>query len=271
MQREDGRFHNNLGYDRRFKDEVGSEDSMGRSLWATGYTLSSNVPNQMKQVSKEIFDKCLPSSRSFSSPRAIAFTLKGLHNYYKASKDETILRDIEASADNLLKQYLIEADQNWHWFERYLTYGNARIPQALFQAYESTSNKKYLEIARESLDFLIKECFIDDIFQPIGSNGWYRKGGKKAIYDQQPLEASCMVEAALNGMKHTKEKIYCEVARHSFEWYFGKNIIQKKLIDEGSNLCYDGITKEGINQNQGAESTLSYLLAYLLLKENKII
>jgi len=272
MQRDDGRLHNVLGFDRVFKDDVGSEDSMGRSLWATGYTMASDAPEQTRMVSKEIFDKALPPARSFNSPRAIAFTLMGVTNYYKAmGEDRNILSDIVLFADKLVRQYELEAGGRWRWFESYLTYANARIPQALFNAYEATKREEYLDTAREALDFLIEECFIDEVFHPIGSEGWYEKGGERVMFDQQPLEANCMMEASLEAMNSTKDSRYYEIALKSFEWYLGDNVKGVPLIDTDNNLCYDGITEEGLNRNQGAESTLSYMLSYLSLKEHKVI
>ncbi|MFP3952158.1 MAG: glycosyltransferase [Candidatus Bathyarchaeia archaeon] len=272
MQRDDGRLHNILGFDRVFKDEVGSEDSMGRAIWATGYSMASDAPEQTRMVAKEIFDKALPPARGFNSPRAIAFTLMGLTEYYKARGDDTnILHDVGFLADRLVRQYELESEEGWRWFELYLTYANARIPEALFNAYNATRRERYLKTARISLDFLIEVCFIDSVFHPIGSEGWYERGGKRAMYDQQPLEANCMVGASLEAMKITGNSKYYKTALRSFEWYLGENVCDVPLIDPDNHLCYDGITEEGLNRNQGAESTLSYMLSYLSLKEHKVI
>jgi uncharacterized protein YyaL (SSP411 family) len=268
MQREDGRFHNLLGFDRRYGDVIGSEDSMGRTLWATGYTLASEAPTLMKSLAKEVFDNGLPSSIEFQSPRAKAFTLLGLTMYHREFKnDENLLKTIKHFADALINQYTAESDEEWCWFESYLTYSNPRLPQSLFEAYNVLGNEKYLEAAEASLNFLIKTSFSDNFFQPIGSNGWFKKGGEKAIYDQQPIEASCMVEAAVEAMSSTGNKAYLQVAKDSFEWYHGKNLKGLNVIDTDTFVCFDGITREGLNQNQGAESTISYFLAFSALKE----
>lgn len=272
MQNKRGTFHNVLGFDRNYRDKVGSEDSNGRTIWATGYTLVSNATIEMKQITREMFDKGLPMSRSFTAPRAKAFTLIGLADYYSSFPEDTnILGEIEVLAGSLVSRYKMEMSPNWRWFEPYLTYCNARLCQALFMAYSATENKSYLEVAEESLDFLIQEQFSDGIFQPVGTKGWHHKGRKKAQFDQQPIEASCMVEAVVSAMKCTKNGKYKDLALEAFDWYHGSNIRRAPLFDKDSFRCYDGITSKGLNQNKGAESTISYYLAYLLLKENNII
>ena len=272
MQNSRGAFHNVLGFDRSYRDKVGSEDSNGRTIWATGYTLVSNVPLEMKQITREMLDRGLPTSRSFTAPRAKAFTLMGLADYYSSSPDDgNILGEIQVQAESLVSLYKKEKSQSWRWFEPYLTYCNARLCQALFMAYSATENELYLEVAEESLDFLAQEQFSDGIFQPVGSKGWYHKGGKKAKFDQQPIEASCMVEAAVSAMKCTNDGKYKDLALDAFDWYHGRNILGTRLFDRDTFRCYDGITSKGINQNMGAESTISYYLAYLLLKENNFI
>ena len=272
MQNKKGTFHNVLGFDRNYKDKVGSEDSIGRTIWATGYTLDSMATNEMKQITREMFNRVLPISRGFSAPRAKAFKLMGLTHYYSSFPDDiNILDEIEDLAGSLISRYKVEMSPSWRWFESYLTYCNARLCQALFMAYSVTENELYLEVAEESLDFLAQEQFTDGIFQPVGSKGWYHKGRKKAKFDQQPIEASTMVEASLSAFKCTKNDRYKDFALSAFNWYHGSNIKQALLFNRENHRCYDGITSKGINQNNGAESTISYYLAYLLLKECNII
>lgn len=272
MQSKKGTFHNVLGFDRTYKDKVGSEDSNGRTIWATGYTLVSNATFEMKQIAKEMFDKGLPSSRNFKSPRARAYTLLGLVNYYsRFPEDTTILNDIVVFAKSLVDRYQMEMSQNWYWFEPCLTYSNARLCQSLFMAYSATENKSYLKVAEESLDFLIKEQLTKGMFQPVGTKGWFHKGRRKAQFDQQPIEASCMVEAIVSAMGCINNGKYKDLALTVFDWYHGNNIAGIPLLNNDSFTCYDGITSKGLNQNRGAESTISYYLAYLLLKEYSIL
>ena len=269
MQREDGRFHNLLGFDRRFKDEVGSEDCIGRALWATGYALSTEVSEPFKNAVKEIFDRGLPSSLGFTSPRAIAFTILGL-SYYRSAfpEDFNVNERIMSLTKRLIHLYRSVADDDWRWFEPYITYANPRLPQALLAAHVTTTDKTYLQVARDSLDFLIKIQVIDEMFIPIGAEGWFKRSGSRALFDQQPIEASCMIEAALDAYEVTNFELYERTAQIAFEWYHGKNIHGVSIYNEDESTCYDGLTPFGLNRNQGAEATLSYYLAYLKLKES---
>ena len=272
MQRSDGSFHNLLGFDRGFRDDVGSEDSMGRALWAAGYAMASGAPKDTRRVAKEIFDRGLPSSHRFTSPRAKAYALLGLHRYHEAlPDDENIVVNIEVLAGSMSGQYQAVAVEDWRWFETYLTYANPRLPQALFAAYESTKEPAYLRVAQNSLDFLIGTQFIDDVFVPVGTEGWYKRDGEMAVYDQQPIEASCMVEASIAALISMGESRYGETAQTAFEWYHGRNTQGAFLFNPGTCTCYDGITPEGVNRNQGAEATLSYYLAYLRMRENGLV
>ena len=272
MQREDGRFHNLMGFDRGFQDAVGSEDCLGHVLWACGYALIPDAPEDMRLVAKEIFDRCLPHSRLFTSPRAKALTILGLHHYQRAfPEDRNPSTHIMELSNELMIQYEVEADDEWRWFESYLTYANARLPQALLTAHLSTRKHSYLKIALDSFDFLVETQFSNGVFLPIGTEGWYVKGGNRAEYDQQPIEASCMVETAVLSYAVTGEEGYLETAKAAFEWYHGRNTKDVMLINGVTGSCYDGITPVGLNRNQGAEATLSYYLAYLTLLEKSLL
>jgi len=226
----------------------------------------------MKQVAKEIFDRGLPPAYSFTSPRAVAFTILGLHGYQRGfPEDENVQDNIRRFANHLTDLYRIEATDDWRWFEPYLTYANPRLPQALFTAYAATGESNYLQVAKDSLDFLIEIQIIDDVFIPVGSKGWFKRNGRRALYDQQPLEASCMVEAALTALNSTGDENYRRTALTAFDWYHGRNTKKVRIYNEKTGTCYDGITEKGLNQNQGAESILSYYLAYLKLREENII
>jgi hypothetical protein len=264
MQKSDGKLHNFLSYDRHFLDLVGSEDSMGRTLWACGYTINSTLTKEKKLVAKEIFDKTLPWIHGFTSPRAKAFALMGLYFYQKTYYgDKNLILNIKKVANQLLNHYKDASSRDWHWFEAYLTYANARLPQALFKAYQSTGKDKLLQVAKESLDFLIQGQIINGVFIPVGNKGWYKKGGKKALYDQQPVEASCMVETVLKAFQITKNEQYNRMAHTIFDWFLGVNSQNAMIYNPETGGCYDGITPKGINLNQGTEATLCYLLARL--------
>jgi len=272
MHRDDGKFHNLLGYNKDYQDEEGTEDSLGHILWALGATMNSKSTPEMKKAAKWLFDETLPHAREFTSPRARAYTTLGLTEYSKAhSDDENIPPNIQFFSDQLVNQYTIESKKDWKWYESYMTYANARLPHALIAAYNQIGEEKYMKTAEESLNFCIKTQFIGPIFQPIGTQGWYHRGGRKAEYDQQPLEASCLVDACIAQAGHRDKEKYHKIALNAFHWYYGKNTKHTSLINTNNFTCYDGLTRQGLNLNQGAESTISYYLAYLTLKQNNLL
>ena len=270
MQRSDGKMHNFLSYDRQLLDEIGSEDCMGRTLWACGYCLNSKLPEQTKHLSKEVFDKLFCWASSFKSPRAKAYSIMGLFHYQKAHpKDQNIKLNIISLADQLNGQFNLASSQGWDWFESILTYSNARLPQSLFLAYEATGEDRFLQVASKSMKFLINTQTINKVFVPIGNRGWYKKGSERAIYDQQSVEAACTTEAAIAAFRNTNEESYLQGAYQAFEWFFGGNLQGLTVYCPENGSCCDGITPEGLNQNKGAEATLSYLQARLNLEELK--
>jgi hypothetical protein len=269
MQKPDGSFHNYLSYERRYLDVDGSDDCMGRALWSCGCALNSKLPNDSRLVAKEIFEKGLPCIWRSISLRGYASTILGLYQYYKANPDDNALLSIGKLADNLVTQYQNEAKADWHWFEPHLTYDNARLPQALFEAYMITGKQAHLDVAKKSMDFLLNTQMVDNKFVPIGNNGWYTRGGERAIYDQQPLEATAMAEAAIDAFYATKEERYAKIAYFAFQWFLGRNTRKLMMYNPETAGCFDGLTPEKVNRNQGAESSISYLMARLKMEELK--
>lgn len=267
MQMKDGRLHNYLGYDRRFLDDVGSDDSLGRTLWACGCVINSNLSEEKKLLSKEIFDKALPHAINSTSPRTKAFAVLGLSLYQSTyPKDQTLSRTMLKLTKQLLIMFKKESSVEWPWFEAYITYCNGRLPQALFEAYKHTRNANHLQVAMDSFDFILKTQMNNNIFTPIGNNGWYKKGGSRALYDQQSVEASCMTETALTAFRATHNCNFRSVAKIIFEWFLGKNTKGLWVYNPNTGGCYDGITPEGLNLNQGAEAITTYLSARLDLE-----
>jgi hypothetical protein len=268
MQRSDGKMRNYLGYDRNFMDEIGSEDCMGRTIWACGYCLDSKLPEETKLITKEIFDKVFKWALNFTSPRAKAYSILGLFHYQKAYPlDKNVKPNIINLADQLTKLFELESSNGWGWFESSLTYSNARLPHSLFSAYEATGETIYLKVAAKSMKFLMNIQTINNVFVPIGNCGWYKRGSNRAIYDQQPIEAACTTEAAIAAFRNTNEHAYLQAAYEAFEWFLGANLKGLMLYDQENGSCSDGMTPEGLNQNKGAEATLSYLQARLNLEE----
>jgi hypothetical protein len=269
MQREDGKMHNVLSFDRRTIDEVGSEDCMGRTIWACGYFLDSKLPNETKLISKEIFDKTFKWATTFKSPRAQAFSILGLFHYHNAyPNDQNVTLNITILADTLLGLFKEQSSEVWEWFEPYLTYANGRLSHALFLAYECTRKKEYLKVAFESIDFLFRVQVIDNVFVPIGNHGWFKKGEPRALYDQQSIEASCMTEAAFDAFRITGKEKYHREACRAFEWFLGRNTKGLVVYDAETGGCHDGITLDGLNLNMGAEATVAYLQARLEIEKS---
>ncbi len=262
VQMKDGRVHNFVGYDRNFLDEVGSDDSLGRVLWACGYSQETTIPEDIRMAAKEIFDRSLIWALKSRSPRTNAFALLGLYHYAKAfPEDGNPPINVTNLADRLCALYRQASTPAWQWFETSLTYANPRLSHALFLAYQITRKKDYLTIAEKTLNFLASNDIVNGIYQPVGNQSWYERGGKKALYDQQPLEASCMVEAASVAYQVTGKKKYSKMTRTAFDWFLGKNSNGVMVYNPETGGTYDGITARGLNRNQGAESGLSYLLA----------
>lgn len=268
-QTPDGRLRNFLAYDRRWLEEEGSEDSYGRALWSLGYALANeDAASGLARAARGIFDAALPWLDSLRSPRARAFALFGLHWRYRALAHNEDLERIHRHADILLQNYRDTARDDWPWYEEYLTYCNGKLPQALLAAHQDTKEEGYLVTACRSLDFLLETLFVNDRLELIGQAGWYPRKGPRAFFDQQPVDAEDTVEVCLEAYRVTGEARYYDLTFRAFEWFLGRNRLGLPLYDSDTGACYDGLEPNGVNQNQGAESTISYLLSYLLLVEN---
>jgi hypothetical protein len=270
MQRKDGKMHNLLSYDRRFMDFEGSEDCMGRTLWSCGFIMASSLPYEKRLIGKEIFDKLFPWAFYFKSPRSKAFTLMGLKYYQKAyPEDSNLKKSTRQFAEKLLEHYKAEHSKDWRWFESYLTYSNGRFPQALFEANREIANNHLLQIAKESIDFLVEAQMVNGIFVPIGNRGWYKKGEKRAMYDQQSVEAAVMTEAATSAFNETGDTNYRLTALSIFDWFLGKNTLGLEVYNSENGGCYDGLTPKGLNLNMGAEATICYMSSALEIQSAK--
>ena len=262
MQSENGQFHNLMDFSQRIIDQPTIGDHLGRAIWATGAVMNSNLPNGMKASARLIFDRALPWARATTSPRTKAYSSLGLaERLHTDAEDRNLKANLKELTDNLLILYNENRAPDWKWFENILSYDNARLSQALLAAYQSLREPAYLNVAQESLQFLKKVTTIKGTYVPIGSEGWYAKGGDRALYDQQPIEAGAMVEAAALAYKLTHSDHYEETIRQALGWFFGANTKSAIVYDGVTGACHDGITPEGLNENQGAESTISFLLA----------
>jgi hypothetical protein len=262
-----GMFKNFMNYQREFLETEGSEDCFGRCIWALGSTISSlSVPQNIKNTCACILKEATKNIKTITSPRAKAYTIVGL-SFLKDSEEMVI--HIKNLSMSLIEQYKIYKDENWHWFEDSITYGNAFLPWSLFCAYKLLGEECYFETAKESMDFLESIVMKPHFFKPIGCNGWLVKGTATSAYDEQPIEACEMLYAYMEYYEVTRNKKCLQDALKCFNWYKGQNSKNLSLIDKETGACYDGINENGINLNQGSESIISYGMA--VMKVSKIL
>lgn len=261
MQRPDGQFHNFLSWDGKFLDKVGSQDSFGRTFWALRFYLVYRKDFFSKV--RQILAKTKKYLKKFRYLRSKAFVILGL-SYGFDRKDTELM---EKLSDDLVANFNKNSDKNWRWFEKILTYSNGILPLAFLASFKVTKKPVFLEIALKSLDFLLQVCREKDRPAPIGNAGWYKKDGKKALFDQQCIEIADMVLALVAAYKVTQKKKYFYSARDWFLWFYGNNIAGVKMYNPKTGAAFDGLEPKRINKNQGAESTLAYLLSYLALAE----
>jgi glycosyltransferase involved in cell wall biosynthesis len=264
-----GRFRNFLGYDRKWLENIGSEDSHGRALWALGTVLGQSQDAGLRGAAGRLFEAAVPSALAFTSPRAWAFSVLGMQAYLERFPgDRTIQGTRNALANRLLDIYERSSTSTWHWFEKSLSYSNARLPQALILAGHRSKNKRMVEAGIEALQWLVdaQHCADSEIFVPVGSSGFYREGDHKARFDQQPVEACATISACLETYRIAHEEQWLTEARRVFGWFLGKNDLQVPLYDATTGGCRDGLHPDRVNENQGAESTLSFLMALLEMR-----
>jgi hypothetical protein len=252
-----------MSHGRQWLEASGSEDSHARALWATGTGSGRSRNPGHRRLSAQLFERSLPVVEAFSSPRAWAFTLLGIHEYLRTAPDHApakLLR--EDLTARLVGLWNACATDDWPWFESSATYDNARLCQALFISARGAANPEALEIALKSLGWLISvQKTQKGHFRPIGSNGFYVKGGARAYFDQQPVEAQSMVSACLAAYRTTRDDLWLREAKRAFEWFLGRNDLGLPLYDSSGGGCSDGLHPDRVSENQGAESTLAFHLA----------
>jgi glycosyltransferase involved in cell wall biosynthesis len=261
-----GRFRNFLSYERQWNEPVGSEDCHGRALWSLGSVLGRSHNLGLRCAAGRLFESALPAVVEFYSPRACAYTLLGIQEYldfYPGDRDAQKIRSVLAG--RLLAMYESIRRPDWKWFENVVAYGNARLSQAMLLAGSACSDDRMVSAGLESLDWLTEtqRSETDGHFVPIGSQGFYRQSGEKARFDQQPLEAAGAVSACLQAYRVTGDSRWRTEAWSAFNWFLGDNDLQLPLYDCVTGGCRDGLHPERANENQGAESTLSFLMALL--------
>jgi glycosyltransferase involved in cell wall biosynthesis len=266
---ENKRFRNFLGYDHLWRETQGSEDSHGRALWALGTLLARSENDGLRGAAGRLLEFSLPTALEFNSPRAWAYTLLGIQEYlnsYPGDRDAQKIRSVLSL--RLLEMYKAIRSPDWKWFENVLAYGNARLPQAMLLVGSTCSDAPKVYARHEALDWLMEtqRCETNGHFVPIGSQGFYHQGGEQARFDQQPIEAAGAVSACLEAYRVTGDSRWRGQAWSAFNWFLGDNDLQVALYDSVTGGCRDGLHPDRANQNQGAESTLSFLMALLEMR-----
>jgi len=265
---EKGRFRNFMTYARQWTEEEGSEDAHGRALWGLGKAVAFlDHPGQMA-MSTTLFSQAIKAVEHFNSPRAIAFALVGIHAYlHKFSGDSEVRRVREIIANRLFNQFENNATESWPWPENTLSYANGKLPHALLLSGQWMQRSDMIDMGLRSLEWLLTIQTEKGHFVPIGNDGWYEKGGTKARFDQQPIEANAMIEACVEAFNITRDKTWIDNAVMCFNWFLGQNDLNMPLYDPKTGGCRDGLMADGINQNEGAESTLAWLLSLMTLQK----
>ena len=264
------RFRNCLSYERQWQEAVGSEDSHGRALWGLGTVLGRSKDAGLRGAAGRLFELAVPAAVEFKSPRACAFALLGLQEYLESFPgDRAALNAADTLADRLLESYRANSSPDWKWFESVLSYSNARLPQALIRAGARNANEVMVAAGLEALDWLtlVQRCEVKGHFVPIGSHGFYSKKTEKGRFDQQPIEACAAVSACLQAYRATGKGRWRKDAWAAFNWFLGDNDLQIALYDPTTGGCRDGLHPDRANENQGAESTLSFLMALLEMRK----
>lgn len=264
LQRDDGNFRNFLSFTREYLDEIGSEDSFGRTVWALGYLINCAPNNSYREFAGELFCRSVAHFKHLHHLRGIGNTIIGIAYYLKAHpNDEGMTGELLNLTAFLLRAYEVHNQGEWHWFEHKLTYDNAILPLALLHSCEITGDEQVRQVAMESLFFLDSLSFRHGFLSPVGNQGWYRQGVEMPLFDQQAIETMAMVLMYLKAYQTTHEPEFIEKMFVSYQWFLGENILRVPLYDQETKGCCDGLQQTAINRNQGAESTLAYLISHL--------
>jgi glycosyltransferase involved in cell wall biosynthesis len=266
-QTREGRFRNLMSYGRVFADGTESDDCTGRALWALGTAAHLARDEGQRMLARQMFERGLPFATELG-PRGTALTMLGLTSFLAGHPEVGPAAELLARlAGRLCRQYRKEATSGWRWFEPSLTYDNALLPLALWRAHALTRDSESREVARETLDFLEANCFRDDRLVLIGNAGWLPRGGKRSDADEQPTDAAAFVLAFRGAYLVTRDHRYLRRMREAFAWFLGANRLDAAVYDSATAGCRDGLGEAMLNLNQGAESTVSFLLSLIEMLE----
>lgn len=263
------RFSNFMDYQRAWTKHIATDDVHARAVWALAHVVAYSSNPGDRGMAMQLLDEAIPTTLAFSSPRAKAFSLLAIQTYLvRYSGASAFRREREELAGSLFSQFKENASEQWFWLEDELTYANARIPHALIEVGQWLPNQEMLDYGLHALSWLDEiQTGEDGQFVPIGSNGWFKRGGSRTRFDQQPIEAYTTLDACLTAYRITREDRWEHSARRAFDWFLGSNDLGLPLCDLRTGGCYDGLHPDRVNQNQGAEATLVWMLSLLLANE----
>jgi glycosyltransferase involved in cell wall biosynthesis len=267
-----GRFRNFMSHTRFWREEQGSEDSHGRALWALGTVVGRSADPGRHSLAGVLFHEALPAVTTFSSPRAWAYALLGIEQYLRAFEgDRSVQAAGRVMGERLLSLFRRTDQPDWPWFESSVTYCNARLPQALIATGSWTGDTGMTATGIRSLEWLMTiQRTPDGYFAPIGTNGFFERGMTAAVFDQQPVDACATVSACMHAFRTTGDHRWAEHARSAFTWFLGQNHLHLALYDPLTGGCRDALHADRLNENQGAESTLSFLLALMDMRADEV-
>lgn len=268
-----GRFRNFMGIDRCWKEDAGSEDSHARALWALGTCIGRSHNSMLQTWAAQLFERALPPVMQMTSPRAWAFALVGIHEYFRRLSGDRLVNQLrDALTQRLMERFRDASNDDWPWFEESLTYVNAKLPHALILSGRWTNRPEILNTGIRALRWLVDiQTSPTGCFHPIGSAGFSSRGQTLPQSDQQPIEAQAMISACLEAYRSTTDTHWAEQAQRAFDWFLGRNDLGIELYDPISGGCRDGLHVDRVNQNQGAESTLAFLLALAEMRQHQNI
>ena len=266
---ETGRFKNFMDYSRKWLEPMGSEDSHGRAVWGLGTAVALCPHESMIVLATKLLQAALPVTESFTSPRAWAFTLCGIQQYLQRFGGDSEIRRYRATlSEKLFNLFKTNMTEDWPWCENILSYANAKLPHVLLTCGKWMQRNDMIDLGKQALSWLIAiQTSEGGHFSPVGTNGWYPRGGTKARFDQQPIEAHAMIDACVEAFHVTREKYWLDQAQRAFYWFLGENDLRIPLYDFTTGGCRDGLHQDSVNENQGAESLLAWLMSRLLMQE----
>jgi hypothetical protein len=261
-----------MSHTRQWLEEEGSEDSHGRALWALGTVVGSSDDPGRQSLAGVLFREALPAVSGFSSPRAWAYACLGIEQYLRSFEGDRGVQVMgKTIADRLLGLFRRTSGPEWPWCEDRVTYCNARLPQALIAAGSWLEDTEMVATGLRSLEWLMNVQQAEDgSFAPVGTNGFYERGREPAAFDQQPVDACASVSACMHAFRATGEHEWAKRARRAFTWFFGQNHLQQSLYDPLSGGCRDALHDDRVNENQGAESTLSFLMSLMDMRADEV-